>query len=161
MSHLSGLISSEHILLDLNISSKEQLFDEVGRLFARTDDLSDTLVSSNLLAREQLASTGLGHGVAVPHGRIVGLKAPVAAFIRLSRPLPFDSPDGNPITMMVILLIPDNVTQKHLEILSEVAELFSDSAMLDKLSTEKKAATVHKMLSSWLPTHSAGKPPSR
>jgi PTS system nitrogen regulatory IIA component len=109
-------------------------------------------VSDNLFARERLGSTGLGHGVAVPHGRIKGLKAPLAAFVRLKDPIPFESPDGQPVNLLVFLLIPDQVTQQHLEILSEIAEMFSDEAFRHMLATDPDAASVHARIVAWQPS---------
>ncbi len=109
-------------------------------------------MSDNLFARERLGSTGLGHRVAVPHGRIKGLKAPLAAFVRLAEPIPFESPDGEPVNLLIFLLIPDHVTQQHLEILSEIAEMFSDEAFRTALTTAPDAATVHARLITWSPS---------
>jgi PTS system nitrogen regulatory IIA component len=149
--NLSRIIPPENVALDIEVADKQQLFDKVAQLFERQCALPAATISENLLEREKLASTGLGHGVAVPHGRIEGLKSPTAALIRLSDPLPFDSPDGQPVDLMIVLLIPDNVTQKHLEILSEIAEMFSDTDFKDALTREKNPETVHGMVMSWLP----------
>lgn len=151
--NLSRIIPLENIMLDLQVADKQQLFDKVAQLFENQCGLPAATISHNLLEREKLASTGLGHGVAVPHGRIEGLKSPTAALVRLAEPLAFDSPDGNPVDLMVVLLIPDNVTQKHLEILSEIAEMFSDAGFRSMLTSEKSPAAVHDMVISWLPAH--------
>lgn len=151
--NLSRIIPPENIALDLEATDKQQLFDKVAQLFEKQCALPAATISENLLEREKLASTGLGHGVAVPHGRIEGLKFPTAALVRLAEPLAFDSPDGKPVNLIIVLLIPDNVTQKHLEILSEIAEMFSDTDFRDALTREKSPAAVHDMLISWLPAH--------
>lgn len=104
-----------------------------------------------MFARERLGSTGLGHGVAVPHGRIRGLKAPLAAFVRLSEPIPFESPDGEPVKLLIFLLIPDNVTQQHLEILSEIAEMFSDKGFRSELTEDSDAQSLYTKLVNWHP----------
>ena len=111
--------------------------------------------SDKLFASERLGSTGLGHGVAVPHGRIKGsksLKSPLAAFVRLSEPIPFESPDGKPVNLLFFLLIPDHVTQQHLEILSEIAEMFSDDAFRTALSTDPDPASVYSRIVNWQPS---------
>ncbi|MCM1511594.1 MAG: PTS sugar transporter subunit IIA [Oxalobacter formigenes] len=150
---LSNIIPLENIALVLEAASKEQLFDQVAQLFEKQCALPAGIISTSLLEREKLASTGLGYGVAVPHGRIEGLKSPTAALVRLAKPLPFDSPDGRPVDLMVVLLIPDNVTQKHLEILSEIAEMFSDTPFREALSRESSLEAIHDMIMSWLPVH--------
>ena len=104
---------------------------------------------------ERLGSTGLGHGVAVPHGRIKGnktLKAPLGAFVRLAEPIPFESPDGKPVSLLFFLLIPDHVTQQHLEILSEIAEMFSDDAFRTALATDPEPKSVHSRIVNWQPS---------
>lgn len=148
---LSHIILPENIALDIKAADKEQLFSQVAQLFEKQCELPAALISESLLEREKLASTGLGYGVAVPHGRIEGLKSPTAALVRLREPLPFGSPDGKPVDLMVVLLIPDNVTQKHLEILSEIAEMFSDTPFREALCREPSPEAVHNMIMSWLP----------
>ncbi len=151
--NLSKIIPRENIALDLIAADKQQLFEKVAQLFEKQCAISSSIISESLLERENLASTGLGQGVAVPHGRVVGLKTPIAAFIQLAEPLAFGSPDNNPVTLLITLLIPDNVTQKHLEILSEIAEMFSDTAFRDALTQEKNPEVIHNMITSWLPIH--------
>jgi HPr kinase/phosphorylase len=131
MTNLSKILSLENVLLDLEVSSKKRAFEQAGLIFENNCGIARSTVSDNLFARERLGSTGLGHGVAVPHGRIKGsksLKSPLAAFVRLAEPIPFESPDGQPVKLLFFLLIPDHVTQQHLEILSEIAEMFSDES---------------------------------
>ncbi len=108
-------------------------------------------MSENLFARERLGSTGLGHGVAIPHGRISGLKKPVAAFIRLAEPIPFESPDGEPVHLLIFLLMPDSVTKQHLAILAEIAEMFSDVSMRTELTTITDPAEIHHLILGWQP----------
>lgn len=150
---LSNIIPPENIALSLEASDKAQLFSQVAQLFEKQCALPAAVIAESLLEREKLASTGLGYGVAVPHGRIEGLKSPTAALVRLNEPLPFDSPDGKPVNLMIVLLIPDNVTQKHLEILSEIAEMFSDTPFREALCRESSPEAVHDMILSWLPAH--------
>ena len=127
----------------------------MGLLFENQVGLNRALIADSLFARERLGSTGLGHGVAIPHGRIKGsksLKAPLAAFVRLAEPIPFESPDGQPVNLLFFLLIPDHVTQQHLEILSEIAEMFSDDAIRTALLTESDPRVVHSRIINWQPS---------
>lgn len=151
MTYFSKILPRENVVLGLDVSSKKRAFEQAGLIFENNCSIARSLVSDNLFARERLGSTGLGHGVAVPHGRIKGLKAPVAAFIRLAEPIPFESPDGQPVKLLVFLLIPDHVTQQHLEILSEVAEMFSDDAFRTALATNPNPAAVHALITKWQP----------
>lgn len=152
MTNLSKILSADNVVLDLEVSSKKRAFEQAGLIFENNCSIARSLVSDNLFARERLGSTGLGHGVAVPHGRIKGLKAPLAAFMRLKEAIPFESPDGKPVNLLIFLLIPDHVTQQHLEILSEVAEMFSDETFRNLLATESDAASVHARILTWQPS---------
>lgn len=152
VNHFSQILSPANVALDIDVSSKKRAFEQAGLMFENNSGIARSTVSDNLFARERLGSTGLGHGVAVPHGRVKGLKAPLAAFMRLAEPIPFESPDGEPVKLLIFLLIPDNVTQQHLEILSEVAEMFSDAAFRDMLATSDDAAAIHARLITWQPS---------
>ena len=149
MTQFSQILPLEHVVLDMDVSSKKRTFEQVGLLFENNFGIARSTVSDNLFARERLGSTGLGHGVAVPHGRIKGLKAPIAAFVRLAAPIPFESPDGQPVRLLIFLLIPDNVTQQHLEILSEIAEMFSDDGFRTGLLQDPDAQAVHQRIIGW------------
>ncbi|GIZ50874.1 PTS sugar transporter subunit IIA [Noviherbaspirillum aridicola] len=152
MTNLAKILSAKNVVLDLEVSSKKRAFEQAGLIFENNCGIARSVVSDNLFARERLGSTGLGHGVAVPHGRIKGLKSPLAAFVRLKEAIPFESPDGQPVSLLVFLLIPDHVTQQHLEILSEIAEMFSDQAFRQQLATDPDAASVHARILAWQPS---------
>jgi PTS system nitrogen regulatory IIA component len=151
MTNLAKILSPNNVVLDLEVSSKKRAFEQAGLIFENNCGIARSNVSDNLFARERLGSTGLGHGVAVPHGRVKGLKAPMAAFVRLAEPIPFESPDGQPVKLLIFLLIPDHVTQQHLEILSEIAEMFSDDAIRATLSSDPDKASVHQRIVTWEP----------
>ena len=151
MTNIAKILPPANVLLDLEVSSKKRAFEQAGLLFENNCSIARSTVSDNLFARERLGSTGLGHGVAVPHGRIKGLKAPIAAFVRLAEPIPFESPDGQPVSLLIFLLMPDNVTQQHLEILSEIAEMLSNESFRESLSTEMNAAAVYGKIVAWQP----------
>jgi nitrogen PTS system EIIA component len=152
MTHFSQILPLKNIVLDIDVSSKKRAFEQAGLIFENNFGIARSTVSDNLFARERLGSTGLGHGVAVPHGRIKGLKSPLAAFIRLAQPIPFESPDSSPVKLLVFLLIPDHVTQQHLEILSEIAEMFSDESFRNALTNDQDASSVHSRIISWQPS---------
>ena len=129
MNRLSAILPVSQVLVDVDATSKKRVFEAAGLLFENLHAIARATVTDNLFARERLGSTGLGHGVAIPHGRIKGLKHPLAAVIRLSYPIPFDAPDDEPVNLLIFLLVPEAATQKHLEILSEIAELLSDAPL--------------------------------
>jgi PTS system nitrogen regulatory IIA component len=152
MTNLAKILSKDNVVLGLEVSSKKRAFEQAGLIFENNYGIARSLVSDNLFARERLGSTGLGHGVAVPHGRIKGLKEPLAAFVRLAEPIPFESPDGLPANLLIFLLIPDNVTQQHLEILSEIAEMFSDDTFRNALTTDNDPSSVFSRIVAWHPS---------
>lgn len=152
MTNLAKILALENVIVDLEVSSKKRAFEQAGLMFENNCGIARSTVSENLFARERLGSTGLGHGVAVPHGRVKGLKSPIASFVRLAEPIPFESPDGEPVKLLIFLLIPDNVTQQHLEILSEIAELFSNSGLREALISDPDAASVHTRIINWQPS---------
>ncbi|MBC7404598.1 MAG: PTS sugar transporter subunit IIA [Cytophaga sp.] len=151
MTNIAKILPLANVLLDLEVSSKKRAFEQAGLLFENNCSIARSTVSENLFARERLGSTGLGHGVAVPHGRIKGLKAPIAAFVRLAEPIPFESPDGQAVSILIFLLMPDHVTQQHLEILSEIAEMLSNEDFREALNAEPDAAVIYEKIISWQP----------
>ena len=149
MNRLASILSLPQVLVQVDVSSKKRAFEEAGLLFENLHGLSRALVTDSLFSRERLGSTGLGHGVAIPHGRIKGLKSPMAAVFQLAHPIGFEAPDDLPVSIMIFLLVPEAATQKHLEILSEIAEMLSDAGLRDKLNAEQRAADLHRLISDW------------
>jgi PTS system nitrogen regulatory IIA component len=133
MNPIARLLSPEDILLEVDAASKTRVFEEAGRLLERRHGFPQTQVVHSLCAREELGSTGLGQGVAIPHARVKGLRKAVAAFVRTRLPIPFDAPDGKPVTDMVVILVPEHATDEHLEILAWVAQMFGTRAFREKL----------------------------
>jgi PTS system nitrogen regulatory IIA component len=149
MNRLASILSVEHVLVQVVASSKKRSFEEAGLLFENLHGLSRALVTDSLFSRERLGSTGLGHGVAIPHGRIKGLKAPMAAIFRLAEPIGFDAPDEQPVSLMIFLLVPEAATQRHLEILAEIAEMLSDSVLREKLIASTSAPELFNQIAEW------------
>ncbi|MDQ6618113.1 MAG: PTS sugar transporter subunit IIA, partial [Pseudomonadota bacterium] len=108
-----------------------------------------------LSAREKLGSTGLGQGIAIPHGRIKGLAEAQGAFARLAAPIEFEAPDGKPVHQVFVLLVPEHATEQHLQLLSELAQMFSDRDFRDQLRTADSAAGLHSLFHNWQPAASA------
>lgn len=148
MNQIAGLLTPATVVVDLDTSSKKRLFESVGDLFA-SGGLSSSLIFDSLFAREKLGSTALGQGIAIPHGRIKGLKQATGAFIRLRTPIPFDAPDGQPVNLIFVLLVPEQATDIHLHILGELAQLFSDPSMRNQLTSLPDAAAILQLLQQW------------
>ncbi len=154
MNRLAAILPAGNVLVNVEATSKKRVFEHAGVLFENEHSIARGTVTDNLFARERLGSTGLGHGVAIPHGRVKGLKNPLAAVLRVAQPIPFDAPDDEPVTLLIFLLVPEAATQRHLEILSEIAEMLSDRELRERLKTEPEAAGVHKLISDWEPLKS-------
>jgi len=150
MNQIAHLLDSRNIALDLDASSKASLFEAAGALFASAG-LDPARVADSLAAREKLGSTGLGQGIAIPHGRIKGLKEARGAFIRLREPVPFDAPDGKPVSQVFVLLVPEQATDLHLQLLSELAQMFSERAFRDRLVTASSPDDLLALLRAWQP----------
>lgn len=133
MNHINNLLSAPQVLLDLEAGSKKRVFEQAGLLFEKHLGLSRSFIFDSLFAREKLGSTGLGQGIAIPHGRIKGLKHAAGAFLRLATPVPFDAPDGRPVNLLFVLLVPEQATEVHLQILSELAQRFSERPFREAL----------------------------
>lgn len=133
MNPLTNLLPVSQVVLDLDASSKKRVFEQAGMLFEKHLGLARSVVFDSLFAREKLGSTGLGQGIAIPHGRIKGLKQAAGAFLRLATPVPFDSPDGRPVNLLFVLLVPEQATEEHLQILSELAQRFAERPFREAL----------------------------
>jgi PTS system nitrogen regulatory IIA component len=149
MNQISRLLPVSNVLVDLQASSKKRAFEQAGLLFENNQGIARAKVFDSLFARERLGSTGLGQGVALPHGRIKGLKEAVAAVVRLAEPIPFDAPDGQPVSLLIFLLVPEQASQQHLDILSEFAQILSDKALRERVATMSDPASVHAALTTW------------
>lgn len=151
MNLISPLLQPANVLADFDTTSKKRLFEQAGLLFENNHGIERSKVFDSLFARERLGSTGLGAGVAIPHGRIKGLKEALAAVVRLAEPVAFDAPDGKPVGLLVFLLVPEAATDEHLELLSELAEMLSDAAVRESLTSCNDPALVHRTLVTWAP----------
>ncbi|MBZ0225248.1 MAG: PTS sugar transporter subunit IIA [Comamonas sp.] len=152
MNRLASILPPAQVLVGVDATSKKRAFEEAGLLFESQHGLSRALITDSLFARERLGSTGLGYGVAIPHGRIKGLKAPMAAVFRLAQPIGFDAPDEQPVSLLIFLLVPEAATQKHLEILSEIAELLGDTPLRERIKGCTDATELHGLIAGWQST---------
>jgi PTS system nitrogen regulatory IIA component len=146
VNQIAQLLPEANILLDLEATSKKRLFEQVGQLFEDHAQIARMTVFDSLFAREKLGSTGLGQGIAIPHGRIKGLEHALAAFVRPRQPIPFDAPDGKPVAQV---FVPEHATEEHLQLLSELAGMFSERAFRDQLASAADPASLYRLFSSW------------
>lgn len=149
MNQIARLLPLENVVANLDASSKKRVFEQAGILFENQQGVARSAVYDALFAREKLGSTGLGQGIAIPHGRIKGLKNAIGGFFRLVTPVQFDAPDGNPVSFVFVLLVPEAATEHHLQLLAELAQMFSDDAFRQQLANAPDAAALHELFSQW------------
>ena len=134
------------------VGSQKRAFEMLSELVSKDEpQLNQAEVFTSLIERERLGCTGLGHGVAIPHGRLKGLKHAVCAFMKLSQGVDYDAADKKAVDMICALLVPEQSTNEHLEILATLAEMFSDPAFCARLHAAKNGEEVYQLLVSWQP----------
>jgi len=151
MNLVSSLLKQENVFDSLEVSSKKRLFELVGQAFQASEGVTAKEVFESLSSRERLGCTGLGHGIAIPHGRIKGLKETACAFVRTEQPIDFDAPDSVPVDLLFILLAPAAATDVHLQILAELAQMFSEKEMRDRLRAAPDAESLYNLIREWTP----------
>ena len=149
MNLISRLLPQSNVVVDLDVSSKKRVFEQVGLLFENNNSVARSEVFDSLFAREKLGSTGLGQGIAIPHGRIKGLKDAVGALVRTRQPIAFDAPDAQNVSLIFVLLVPDRATDMHLQILAELAQMFNDKAFREQLLAAPDTAELHRLVTQW------------
>lgn len=149
MSLISKILAPDCVLLDSESASKKRVFERVGLLFENTLGIARSQVFDSLFAREKLGSTGLGQGVAIPHGRVKGLRDAAAAFIKMKTPVPFDAPDGQPVKFIFVLLVPERANDLHLQLLGELAQMFSEQSFRDRLDATDEPTEMHQLFNDW------------
>ncbi len=151
MNLIAPLIRPENVVLDLDAASKKRLFELAGQLFQSNCGISAGEVFDSLFSREKLGSTALGYGIAIPHGRVKGLKDTACACIRLKAPIDFDAPDNLPVDLVFILLAPATATDLHLQILGELAQMLSDAGFRERLRKAPDAEALRALIETWKP----------
>jgi len=139
----------QDVLLDVDVADKNDLFQAIGRHMQREHELAPNWVSLSLSRREQAASTGLGEGVAIPHARVEGLSRVHALYARLKSPIPFDAPDGSPVSHVLVLLVPYPAAEEHLALLAAASQLFSDRRFRNRLEQCTHVHDVLRLFSDW------------
>jgi len=151
MNQIAPLLPVSHILLDVGMESKQRLFEHIGQLFGNELGVVPQVILDSLIAREKLGSTGLGQAIAIPHGRIKGLKSATGVLVRLNLAIDFDAPDQLPVKLVFMLFVPMQATDLHLQILGELAQLFSNKTMRDALLTSADSESVFNLIRNWQP----------
>ena len=154
--HLIDLLAPARVLAGVSVTSKKRLLELLSGLLAEGAGAEvERRVFDSLCGREKLGSTGLGHGVAIPHGRTGALPGAVGAFIKLSEPIDFNALDGKPVDLIFALAVPEHFSNQHLLLLSQLAEMFSDAGFSARLRAASDNASLYALLSDWQLTHAA------
>ena len=151
--NLAALLDPERIAHLPEVSSKKRALEMLSDMLSKampTPDGED--IFDSLLARERLGSTGLGHGVAIPHGRMAGLEEAAAALITLDTPVDYDAPDGEPVDILFALIVPEESTEEHLQTLAQLAKMFSDNQVLTHLREATTQESLLALIQHWSET---------
>ncbi len=154
--HLLDLLSPARVKVGVIASGKKRLLEQLAVLLAAGGGgETERGVFDGLCGRERLGSTGLGHGVAIPHGRSARAGSAVGAFLRLAEPVDFGAPDGQLVDLVFALVVPEHFAQQHLMLLSQLAEMFGDAGFRDQLRAAPDAAALYALLADWQARHDA------
>jgi PTS system nitrogen regulatory IIA component len=157
MNPVGELLGIDDIQLDVDVPDKARLLQRLASLLARRLHLSDAEVLESLMAREQLGSTGLGHGVAIPHARMPQCNAMAGVFVRTKFAIPFDAPDRKPVSLFLGLVVPKQPIERHLQLLATAATMFDDRTFRDTLRACLEPRTVRELLEAWPDSSTPGK----
>jgi nitrogen PTS system EIIA component len=149
---IGRLLSREEIVLDFDAANKARAFEAIADFMQRRHGLDRGQVLASLKEREELGSTGLGRGIAIPHARVKGLRNAAAIFARMAMPIAFDAPDGKPVTDLLALLVPEHANDAHLQLLAEVTEMFCDEGFRTTLRSAPDADSVQQAFATWAPS---------
>lgn len=149
MKTVAQLLMPKDILLDVVVSNKPELLERVGRHMEWVHGLPHPAVVAGLSHREQIGSTALGHGIAIPHARIKELDRIQLAYLRLAPPIPFDAPDAQPVCDVLVILVPKMATEEHLRVLAETSEMFANARFREQLHLCKHAMEVKQLFEIW------------
>lgn len=144
---IADILPASRVAIDVPALSKKAALEELARLVAiDAPNLTPAQAFDGLIARERLGSTGLGNGIAIPHGRIAHLQAMQGAFMRTAAPIDFDAVDSEPVDLFFALFVPQDTTAEHNDTLAKLARLFSDEKLVGELREQASAETVHRLL---------------
>ncbi|MFZ1641959.1 MAG: PTS sugar transporter subunit IIA [Candidatus Contendobacter sp.] len=149
---IMDLITRERLVCDSEVTSKKRVIEVLSELLAMGQvGLTARPIFDSLIGRERLGSTGLGHGVALPHGRFSQSRQAIGAFVKLRQGVDFDAIDRQPVDLVFGLLVPDHYTDEHLKILAYLAEMFSDRSFCQQLRETNSDQALFERLRNWQP----------
>jgi len=143
---LNDLVAPNAVIPALKVNSKKQALQELAAKAAKLTDQNERSVFETLLQREKLGSTGIGNGIAIPHGKLAKLERLFGLFARLERPVDFDALDGQPVDLVFLLLAPEGAGADHLKALARIARLLRDRDVARKLRESRDAEALYAVL---------------
>ncbi len=143
---LNDIVGPNAVIPALKVNGKKQALQEIAARAAELSGLNERTVFETLLQREKLGSTGIGHGIAIPHGKLPKLERLFGLFARLERPVDFESLDGQPVDLIFLLLAPEGAGADHLKALARVARLLRDPDIANKLRDSRDADALYAVL---------------
>lgn len=150
-----NLLSPEGVIPKLHATSKKQALQELAKHAAGLTGLHERTIFDVLLERERLGTTGVGNGIAIPHGKLPGIDRLYGLFARLETPIDFDSIDEQPVDLIFMLLAPENAGADHLKALARVSRLLRDKASCEKLRGSDRADALYALLTETATSHAA------
>lgn len=152
---IADLIAPRAVIAQLRVGGKKQALQELARRAAVLTGVNDRAIYEVLLERERLGTTGIGNGVAIPHGKLRGLARLCGSFARLDRPIPFEAIDDQPVDLIFVLLAPEDAGADHLKALARISRLLRDRGMCEKLRGTDKADALYALLTSYAASDAA------
>jgi nitrogen PTS system EIIA component len=148
--HITNLLTADRTACQQDLTSKKRVLEALaGLLAASAPNLAEVDIFDSLLNRERLGSTGLGTGVAIPHGRMAGIDAPIGAMLTLRNGVDYDAVDRQPVDLLFALVVPEASTDEHLQILATLARMFSDRKLCEDLRASQDAGQLLRALDNW------------
>lgn len=147
---LTELISPERVACNVDAQSKKRALEKLSELISSSEDTVSAIdVFESLLTRERLGGTGVGYGVAIPHGRLKDNDHAMGAFIKLQHGVDYDSADHQPVDLLFALLVPQESTDEHLQVLAQLAKMFSNQEFRKEIRDATTPDEIHKLLINW------------
>lgn len=155
MMELSELINSDSVVATLKVGSKKQALQELAQIAENVTGISSRDIFGTVLQRERLGSTGVGQGIAIPHGKLDELDRLFAIFARLDTPISFDAMDDQPVDLIFMLLAPESAGADHLKALARISRTLRDPSVTQKLRDSASAAEIYSILTQPATSHAA------
>jgi PTS system nitrogen regulatory IIA component len=152
---IADILTPAGVIANLRAANKRQALQELAKRAASLAGKHERAIFEVLLERERLGTTGIGHGTAIPHGRMPELARLCGIFARLERPIDFEAIDNQPVDLMFLLLTPDNAGADHLKALARISRLLRDKAICDKLRGTDSAEALYALLTDRTASHAA------